>query len=118
MGIFHSYDVRGVYPEELDEKKIYNIARAFVKFLNAKKVLIGRDMRVSSPKLHDSVVKAITDSGANIVDIGLCSSPMMNFASGSIKADGAMMITASHNPKEYNGINFFRENAIPIGGDT
>lgn len=114
MAIFKAYDVRGVYPSELDENKAYKIGRAFVEFLKCKKVIIGRDMRVSSPSLHDSVIKGITESGADVIDIGLCSSPMMNFASATIEADGAMMITASHNPKEYNGFKFFRDHAIPI----
>lgn len=114
MGIFKAYDVRGIYPDELNEKSAYLIARAFVKFLNCKKVIVGRDMRLSSPKLHDSVLKGLTKQGADVIDIGLCSSPMMNFASATIEADGAMMITASHNPKEYNGFKFFRDHAIPI----
>ena len=114
MGIFKAYDVRGVYPSDLNEEIAYNIARAFVKFLNCKKVIVGRDMRVSSLSLHDSVVKGLIEQGADVIDTGLCSSPMMNFASATIEADGAIMITASHNPKEYNGFKFFREHAIPL----
>lgn len=114
MEIFKAYDVRGIYPDDLNEEFAHKIARALVKFLNCKKVIVGRDMRMSSPSLHDSVVKGLAEQGADVIDIGLCSSPMMNFASAIIKADGAMMITASHNPKEYNGFKFFRDHSIPI----
>jgi len=118
MAIFKAYDVRGIYPDQLNEETSYKIAKAFVTFLKAKKVVVGRDMRTSSPSLHKEVLKGLTEMGADVIDIGVCSSPMMNFASATIEADGAIMITASHNPKEYNGFKFFRAHAIPISEET
>lgn len=118
MAIFKAYDIRGIYPEQLSGETAYKIAKAFAAFLNAKKVVVGRDMRISSPVLHKEILKGLTEMGADVVDIGVCSSPMMNFASATIEADGAIMITASHNPKEYNGFKLFRGHAIPISEAT
>ena len=99
--IFKAYDVRGVYKKNLTDKIAYKIGRAFVTFLKTKEVLIGRDARASSPKLHTSLVQGIIDQGANVIDIGLASTPMFYFAAA--KAKSAIMITASHNPKKFNG---------------
>jgi len=79
--IFKAYDIRGIYPKELDEKKAYAIGRAFVTFLSSEKVIVGRDCRLSSPKLKDALVKGLTDQGATVVDIGLVSTPLLYFAS-------------------------------------
>jgi len=114
--IFKAYDVRGVYPSELNEETAYNIGRAFVSFLNAREVLVGRDGRLSSPKLFKALARGINDQGADVIDIGLCSTTMFYF--GAAKVMASIMVTASHNPKEYNGFKFCRENAIPISGDT
>jgi phosphomannomutase len=116
MTIFKAYDIRGIYPSELNEETAYKIGRAFVKFLNVKEVLVGQDGRISSPQLFESLARGITDQGADIIDIGLCSTPMFYF--GTAKYQAGIMITASHNPKEYNGFKLCRENAIPISGDT
>jgi len=110
--IFKAYDIRGIYPEELDEKKAYAIGRAFVTFLNSEKVIVGRDCRLSSPKLKDALVKGLTDQGATVIDMGLCSTPLLYFASE--EAD-AIMVTASHNPKKYNGFKMMQKGAIHIG---
>ncbi|MBW2977232.1 phosphomannomutase/phosphoglucomutase [Candidatus Woesearchaeota archaeon] len=115
-GIFKAYDIRGIFPDQLNEDIAYNIGRAFVVFLDVKEVLVGRDGRLSSPQLFEALAKGITDQGANVVDIGLCSTPMFYFAAA--KAKSSIMVTASHNPKEYNGFKFCRENAIPISYDT
>ena len=116
IGIFKAYDVRGIFPDELNEEIAYKIGRAFVVFLKVKEVLVGRDGRLSSPELFEALAKGITDQGANVVDIGLCSTPMFYF--GAAKAKASIMVTASHNPKEYNGFKFCRENAIPISEAT
>ncbi len=114
--IFKAYDVRGIYPSELNEEIAYKIGRAFVTFLKTKEVVVGRDGRLSSPKLFEALAKGINDQGANVINIGLASTPMLYF--GAAKSKASIMVTASHNPKEYNGFKFCRENVIPISGDT
>jgi len=114
--IFKAYDVRGIFPDELNEDIAYQIGRAFVIFLKTKQVLVGRDGRLSSPQLFEALAKGITDQGADVTDIGLASTPMFYFAAA--KANASIMVTASHNPKQYNGFKFCRENAIPISEDT
>lgn len=118
MSIFKAYDIRGIYPNELNEELAYKIGRAFVDFLSCKKVVVGYDIRESSPKIVDSIIKGITDQGADVIDIGLCTTPMCYYANGKLKSDASIMITASHNPGEYNGFKLCREDAIPISGDT
>ncbi|MBC8444427.1 phosphomannomutase/phosphoglucomutase [Candidatus Woesearchaeota archaeon] len=118
MGIFKAYDIRGVYPKELNEKIMEKIGRAFADFIKGKNIAVGYDMRVSGPKLFDAFVKGVTLQGKNVINFGLTSTPMAYFASAHLGADGMAMITASHNPKEYNGVKFTREEAIPISGDT
>ncbi|MBC7229283.1 MAG: phosphomannomutase/phosphoglucomutase [Actinobacteria bacterium] len=116
-GIFKAYDVRGVYPEEIDEEVAYRIGRAFVTFLGERSIVTGRDMRLSSPSLSRAFIEGATDQGADVTDIGLCSTDMLYFASGALDMPGAMF-TASHNPKEYNGLKLCRRRAAPISMDT
>jgi phosphomannomutase len=116
--IFKAYDVRGIYPTELNEDIAYKIGRAFVTFLKVKEVVVGHDGRLSSPQLFEALTKGITDQGADVINIGLSSTPMFYFGAGSLKSQSAIMVTASHNPKEYNGFKFCKENVIPISGDT
>jgi phosphomannomutase len=113
--IFKSYDIRGVYPKEADEAAVERIGRAIVAHLGAKVVAVGRDNRVSSPSLFQALVSGITRAGADVVDIGLVSTPMAYFASATLRADATVMITASHNPPEYNGLKVCRANAVPMG---
>ena len=101
--IFKAYDVRGIYPKELNEESAFNIGRAFADYMNAWVILLGRDMRLSSDSLFISIVKGITSQGIDVIDIGVVSTPMSYFACAFLKADGSIMITASHNPKDYNG---------------
>lgn len=112
---FKAYDVRGLYKKDIDEDLAYKIGRAFVYYLGARTVAVGRDMRESSGPLGDSLIKGLRDSGADVIDIGLSSTDMLYFASIHLGTDGAIMVTASHNPKEYNGFKFTRANAVPIG---
>jgi len=116
-GIFKAYDVRGIYPEQIDEEVSYRVGRAFVTFLGEEKVVTGRDMRLSSPQLSQAFIEGATDQGADVTDIGLCSTDMLYFASGVLDRPGAMF-TASHNPKEYNGLKLCRRKAGPISSDT
>ena len=115
--IFKAYDVRGVYGKDLTDEAAYKIGRAFVSFLKCKVVAVGYDMRASSPKLSKEFMKGAAREGANAIDIGMVSTDALYFASGFLKIPG-VMFTASHNPKEYNGIKFCREKAVPINEDT
>ena len=116
-GIFKAYDVRGVYPDEIDEEVAYRIGRAFVTFLGERSIVTGRDMRLSSPPLSRAFIAGAIDQGADVTDIGLCSTDMLYYASGALDMPGAMF-TASHNPKEYNGLKLCRRKAGPISMDT
>ncbi len=118
MSIFKAYDIRGIYPQEINEDIAYKLGRAFVTFLKCKKVVVSRDMRLSSKALSDALIKGLTDQGADVIDIRLSSTPMNYFANNFLKADGSIMITASHNPKDFNGFKLSREKAIPISEDT
>ena len=115
--IFKAYDVRGIYGQNLTEDVAYKIGRAFVYFLKAKSVIIGTDMRVSSPKLSKAFMKGVTEQGANAIFIGEVCTDAVYFASGFLNKP-AVMFTASHNPPQYNGLKFCRNNAIPINEDT
>lgn len=115
---FKAYDVRGIYGKDVTDELAYKIGRAFVYYLGAKTVAVGRDMRGSSVPLSQSLIKGIRDSGADVIDIGLASTDMLYFASIHLATDGAIMVTASHNPGEYNGLKFTRNKAIPIGLDS
>ncbi len=116
--IFGAYDVRGVYPEEINEETVYEIGRAYVKFLKARKIVVGRDCRLSSPSLFKALTKGIRDQGANVIDVGIVSTPMLYFSVIHLKADGGIEITASHNSGEYNGLKMVREAAKPLSGDS
>jgi len=111
-GAFRSFDIRGVYPSEVNEELAYKTGRASVLFFKAKTIVVGRDCRLSSLALKKSVVQGITDQGCNVIDIGLCSTPMLYFASFK---NHAIMITASHNPAKYNGIKLIGKGFIQIG---
>ena len=115
--IFKAYDVRGIYGKDLTEVIAYKIGRAFVSFLRCREVVVGYDMRVSSPKLAKAFMKGVNGQGADAIDIGMVSTDGLYFASGFLNKPG-VMFTASHNPKEYNGLKFCREKAVPINEDT
>ena len=110
---FKDADIRGVYPTEINETVDYRVTRAFVEMFDLKKVIVGMDMRISSPSLRDAFVAGVMDSGAEVLDIGLVDTPAVYFASGSYDTFG-VMITASHNPKEYNGLKLVQSGAIPL----
>ncbi|MBO7327616.1 MAG: phosphomannomutase/phosphoglucomutase [Lentisphaeria bacterium] len=117
-GIFKAYDIRGIYPTDINEDIAYAIGRAYITFTGAKKVVIGRDMRPHSQQLFDGIARGITDQGADVIDLGLSSTPQSYFANGTLKADGSVMITASHNPGEWNGFKLCKADAVPISGAT
>ncbi|MGD0165938.1 MAG: phosphomannomutase/phosphoglucomutase [Gaiellaceae bacterium] len=117
-GVFKAYDVRGIYPTEIDEKGAYAIGRAYVEEFGPKKIAVGHDMRVSGPQMVAALTEGATDGGADVVDIGLVGTEMLYFAVGSLELDGGVTCTASHNPKEYTGFKIVREGALPVGGDS
>ncbi len=117
-GIYKAYDIRGIYPEQLNEEIAEQIGRAYIEFTGAKKVVVGRDMRPHSKPLFDALARGMTEQGADVVNLGLCSTPMSYFANGKLGADGSIIITASHNPGEWNGFKLCKALAVPISGAT
>ncbi len=117
MSIFKAYDIRGVYGTDLTEEIAESIGRAIVTYLKSKTLVVGRDIRTHSPSLADALISGMTRQGADVIDIGLCSTPMNYFANGTLGADGSVMVTASHNPGEWNGFKLCREQAIPLSGE-
>ncbi|WP_274293603.1 phosphomannomutase [Pseudomonas putida] len=115
---FKAYDIRGQVPSQLNEDIAYRIGRALVAELNGKSYIVGRDMRLESPSLALALIRGITDAGADVIDIGLCGTEEVYFATSHYKVDGGVMITASHNPKGYNGMKLVRAESRPISGDT
>ncbi len=120
MSIFKAYDIRGIYGTELTQDDFYKIARAYARFTGTcgGKVVVARDCRTSSDALFAAFAQGLMDEGVHVIDIGLASTPMSYFANGSLKADGSVMITASHNTKEWNGCKLCKANAVPISGAT
>jgi phosphomannomutase len=116
--VFKAYDVRGLYPAQLDEEGAYAIGRAYVDEFSPKRIAVGHDMRVSSPSMAAAVREGAADGGAEVLDIGLVGTEMVYFAVGSLGLDGGIAVTASHNPKEYTGMKIVRAGALPVGGDS
>jgi phosphomannomutase/phosphomannomutase/phosphoglucomutase len=115
---FKAYDIRGQIPNELNADICYRVGNATGTFLNAKTMVVGRDMRLTSDEFADAVIRGLTDAGIEVLDIGLCGTEMVYFATAHLGADGGIMVTASHNPADYNGLKLVREEARPISGDT
>ena len=115
---FKAYDIRGQIPNQLNAGICYRIGNATAAFLKAKTVVVGRDMRLTSNEFADAVCKGLTDAGVEVLDIGLCGTEMVYFGVMHLEADGGIMITASHNPADYNGLKLVREQARPISADT
>lgn len=118
MGAFHAYDIRGIYNVDFDKNTAYKVGYFIPKLLKTDKVLVGRDCRVSSDEIHEYLLKGITDAGADVYDIGLSTTPMVYFGTANYGFKASVQITASHNPKEYNGMKVSCENALPVGYDT
>ncbi len=112
---FKAYDIRGKVPSELNIDVAYKVGRAFVKLNNAKKVVIGMDIRTSSPELSEALANGLTDAGCDVIDLGMCGTEMIYFSTPYLDADGGVMITASHNPPEYNGLKFVKKGSVPMG---
>jgi phosphomannomutase len=116
--VFKAYDVRGVYPAELDEEGAYAIGRAYVEHFEPRAIAVGRDMRLSSPEMAAAVIEGALDGGTDVIDIGLVGTEMVYFAVGALGLEGGIAVTASHNPKEYTGMKIVRRGALPVGGDS
>ncbi|HZR96093.1 MAG TPA: phosphomannomutase/phosphoglucomutase [Gaiellaceae bacterium] len=116
--VFKAYDVRGIYPDELDEDGAYAIGRGYVQQFEPRRIAVGRDMRLSSPQMTAALVEGASDEGAEVLDLGLVGTEMVYFAVGSLELDGGVMVTASHNPKEYTGMKIVRRGALPVGGES
>jgi phosphomannomutase len=115
---FKAYDVRGVYPAELDEEGARAIGRAYVEQFSPRRIAVGRDMRLSSPTMAAALIEGAASAGADVLDIGLVGTEMVYFAVGELGLDGGVMVTASHNPKNYTGMKIVRAGALPVGGDS
>ncbi|MDD4989003.1 MAG: phosphomannomutase/phosphoglucomutase [Candidatus Pacebacteria bacterium] len=115
--IFKAYDIRGIYPTDLNEEIIYAIGQAFVEIEKPKTVVMGRDVRISGPSMQEALIQGLLDSGVDVVDIGLISTEEFYFATAYYKYDAGIAITASHNPREYTGIKMVRKGAGPIAGE-
>ena len=118
IACFKAYDIRGKVPSELNNELGYKIGRAFSKLTQAKKIVIGYDIRKSSLEISEALKNGLTDSGADVIDIGLCGTEMIYFSTPFFDADGGIMITASHNPSEYNGMKFVAKGSVPVGYDS
>ena len=116
--VFKAYDVRGIYPRELDEDGAYRIGRAFVEVFETKRIAVGHDMRVTSPSMAEAVIRGASEAGADVLELGLVGTEMLYFAVGELGLDGGVAVTASHNPKEYTGLKIVRAGALPVGGES
>jgi phosphomannomutase len=116
--VFKAYDVRGIYPEDLDEEGAYAIGRAYVQQFEPRRIAVGRDMRLSSPQMAAELMRGAAAEGAEVLDLGLVGTEMVYFAVGELGLDGGVMVTASHNPKEYTGMKIVRRGALPVGGES
>ena len=115
---FKAYDIRGRIPDQLNEDIVYRIGRAYATFLKPEKVVVGYDIRLTSKDLSDALTRGLTDSGVDVINIGQCGTEEVYFATAHLGVDGGIAVTASHNPKDYNGMKMVREESKPISGDT
>ncbi|MCK5323444.1 MAG: phosphomannomutase, partial [Desulfobulbaceae bacterium] len=118
LDCFKAYDVRGKVPDQLDKDLARRIGQAYALHISPKKVAIGYDIRLSSPAIKEGLAEGLLSSGVDVADIGLCGTEEVYFAAFHLEVDGGIMITASHNPADYNGMKFVRKNAVPISGDS
>jgi phosphomannomutase len=116
--VFKAYDVRGIYPTQLDEEGAYAIGRGYVEQFEPKRMAVGRDMRLSGPQMQAAAMQGAADAGAEVLDLGLIGTEMLYFAVGELGLDGGITVTASHNPKEYTGMKIVRRGALPVGGES
>ncbi len=118
LNAFKAYDIRGKVPEDLNPELAYQIGQAYAAELNPKQVVIGYDIRLESPEIAQSLSQGLLDAGVDVIDIGLCGTEEVYFATPHYQADGGIMVTASHNPKGYNGMKLVAKGSVPISGDS
>ncbi len=116
--VFKAYDIRGLYPSQLDEEGAYRVGRAYVGHFEPRTIAVGRDMRLSSPAMARAAIEGAADGGADVIDIGLVGTEMLYHAVSDLSLEGGICVTASHNPKEYTGMKIVRRGALPVGGDS
>jgi phosphomannomutase len=116
--VFKAYDVRGIYPSELDEEGAHAIGRAFVEQFEPRRIAVGRDMRISSPAMAAAVIAGASEAAAEVLDLGMIGTEMLYFGVGELGLDGGVAVTASHNPKDYTGMKIVRRGALPVGGES
>ena len=116
--VFKAYDVRGIYPDELDEDGAYAIGRAYAELFSPQRLAVGRDMRISAPSMSQAVMAGLAEGSAEVLDLGMVGTEMVYFAVGSLGLDGGIVVTASHNPKQYTGMKIVRAGALPVGGES
>ena len=116
--IFKAYDVRGTYPDQINEDAARQIGACFVADLGAKRIAVGRDMRLSSPSIAAAFIEGATSQGCDVVDYGMIATDMLYFAVARDGHDGGVMVTASHNPGQYNGMKMVRKEAFPLSGEA
>jgi phosphomannomutase len=116
--VFKAYDIRGVYPTEIDEDGAYRVARAYVEHFALRTIAVGRDMRLSGPSMTGATIEGAADGGADVIDIGMVGTEMLYHAVGELDLDGGIAVTASHNPGQYTGMKIVRAGALPVGGDS
>ena len=117
-GAFKAYDVRALYPSQLDEEGAYAVGRAFAEQFEPRRIAIGRDMRLSSPSMAEAVINGVADAGIDVADLGMVGTEMVYFATGELGLDGGIMVTASHNPADYTGMKIVRRGALPVGSES
>ena len=117
-GAFKAYDVRAIYPSQLDEQGAYAIGRAFAEQFEPRRIAVGRDMRLSAPSMMQAVIDGVADAGVDVADLGMVGTEMVYFATGQLGLDGGIMVTASHNPAEYTGMKIVRRGALPVGSES
>src|SRR5580693_6233535 len=118
LDAFKAYDIRGRIPDEINEELAYDIGRAYAAFVKPRRVAVGYDIRLSSPQLAQALKRGLTECGTDVLDIGLCGTEGSYFATFAEQLDGGIMVTAIHNPPDYNGMKFVREEARPISADN
>jgi phosphomannomutase len=116
--VFKAYDVRGIYPDELDEEGAYAIGRAYAEQFEPRKIAVGWDMRLSSPAMAEAAMRGAAETGVDVLELGMVGTEMLYFAVGDLGLDGGIEVTASHNPKEYTGMKIVRRGALPVGGES
>jgi phosphomannomutase len=116
--VFQAYDVRGIYPSDLDEQGAYAVGRAYVEQFEPRRIAVGRDMRLASPSMASALIDGAADAGADVVDIGMVGTEMVYFAVGELDLDGGVAVTASHNPRDYTGMKIVRRGALPVGSES